>query len=134
MKDKYFADSNIWLYLLQNDLHKKQIALNLLTQKLTISTQVLNENSNVCLRKFKMTLPNTLLHIQNLCAKCYVVSFDQQTIEKAFEICQVYHYSYFDSLIIATALENQCAILYSEDMHHSQVIDNQLTIINPFLP
>ncbi len=134
MKDKYFADSNIWLYLLQNDVHKKAVAMNLLAQNTTISTQVLNENSNVCLRKFKMGLFNTQLHIQNLCDKCHIVSFDENTIHKTFSICNIYHYSYFDSLIIATAIENQCTVLYSEDMHHTQVIDNQLTIINPFLP
>ena len=43
-----------------------------------------------------------------------------------------YKYSYYDSLIIATALESKCKILYSEDMHHGQIIENSLKIINPF--
>jgi predicted nucleic acid-binding protein len=35
---------------------------------------------------------------------------------------------YYDSLIIATALENACSVLYSEDMQHNQKIENQLRI------
>jgi len=35
-------------------------------------------------------------------------------------------------MILATALENGCNIVFSEDMQHNQMIENQLTIINPF--
>ncbi len=45
-----------------------------------------------------------------------------------------YRFSYFDSLILASALTANCQILYSEDLQHGQVIDGRLTIINPFLP
>ncbi|AOC54321.1 MAG: hypothetical protein IM503_05940 [Microcystis sp. M069S2] len=39
---------------------------------------------------------------------------------------------FFDSLILASALEAGCQILYSEDLQHGQRIENQLMIINPF--
>ncbi len=39
----------------------------------------------------------------------------------------------FDSKIIAAALVAGCSILYSEDMQNGLVIDNRLTIVNPFL-
>jgi predicted nucleic acid-binding protein len=39
----------------------------------------------------------------------------------------------WDSLIIASALENGCKILYSEDMHHNHLIEKKLRIINPFI-
>ncbi len=48
------------------------------------------------------------------------------------DIKKRYRFSYWDSLIIASALENNCSILYSEDMQHSQVIEDNLKIINPF--
>jgi predicted nucleic acid-binding protein len=35
-------------------------------------------------------------------------------------------------MIVASALENNCTTLYSEDMQHQQIIENQLLIINPF--
>jgi predicted nucleic acid-binding protein len=56
-----------------------------------------------------------------------------QTSLEALKIHQKYQYSYYDSLIIASALENQCDILYSEDMQHQQLIENRLLIFNPFL-
>jgi predicted nucleic acid-binding protein len=37
-----------------------------------------------------------------------------------------------DLLIVATAIESGCSILYSEDMQHNQNIENKLVIINPF--
>ena len=43
-----------------------------------------------------------------------------------------YQYSFYDSLIIAAALEAGCKTLYSEDMQHGQRIE-QLIIKNPFL-
>ena len=43
-----------------------------------------------------------------------------------------YKLQFYDSLIIATALENNCSVLYSEDMQHGFEIENTLTIINPF--
>ena len=39
----------------------------------------------------------------------------------------------FDAVIVASAIEGHCDILYSEDMHHSLVVDKSLTIINPFI-
>jgi predicted nucleic acid-binding protein len=39
----------------------------------------------------------------------------------------------FDSIIVASALEAGCDILYSEDMQHGQVIEGRLTIQNPFI-
>jgi len=44
-----------------------------------------------------------------------------------------YKYSYYDCLIISTALLNNCDTLYSEDMQHGQLIENKLEIINPFI-
>ena len=44
-----------------------------------------------------------------------------------------YRFSWFDSLIVATALEAGCETLFTEDLQHGQVIENRLTIFNPFL-
>jgi predicted nucleic acid-binding protein len=56
MKDRCFIDSNICLYLLGNDLKKKNIAKEILLLDSYISTQVLNENINIIFKKFK-TIP-----------------------------------------------------------------------------
>jgi len=57
---------------------------------------------------------------------------NKSEIKLAMQIKRKHKYSYWDSLIIASALENDCNILYSEDMQHNQVIENKLKIINPF--
>lgn len=44
------------------------------------------------------------------------------------------NFSFWDSLIIAAALESHCTMLYTEDLQYGQVIDGRLTIVNPFLP
>lgn len=61
-----------------------------------------------------------------------MVDLGNDLVIKALNIKNRYQYSYWDSLIIATALKTDVKTLYSEDMSHSQVIDNRLTIINPF--
>ena len=60
-----------------------------------------------------------------------IVSFDIKTQIKAIRIKDRYKLQFYDALIIATALENGCNILFSEDMQHLQIIDEGLTIINP---
>ena len=43
-----------------------------------------------------------------------------------------YKFSFYDSVIAASALHAGCKILYSEDLQDGQVIDKQLRITNPF--
>ena len=41
-------------------------------------------------------------------------------------------FNYYDSLILATALSVGCETIATEDMQHGQVIEDVLTIRNPF--
>ena len=43
-----------------------------------------------------------------------------------------YKFSFYDSVIVASALQARCKVLYSEDLQHGQVIDKQLRVTNPF--
>ncbi len=54
------------------------------------------------------------------------------TVKKYLSLKKKYLYSYWDSLILASSLESKCNIVYSEDMQHRQVIEQTLTIMNPF--
>jgi predicted nucleic acid-binding protein len=51
---------------------------------------------------------------------------------RALDLKERYRFAFYDSLIIAAALEANCTRLYSEDLQHGQRIE-RLTIINPFL-
>ena len=55
----------------------------------------------------------------------------QHTHEAAISIAERYRYRIYDSLVIATAIEASCDLLYSEDMQHGQEIQG-LTILDPF--
>ena len=50
----------------------------------------------------------------------------------ALVIASKHKYSFYDSLVIAAALEKKCDILYSEDLQHNQKIEGTLVIVNPF--
>ena len=132
MNDKIFIDTNILLYLYDKDMAKKQIAKDIFKSKYTISTQVLNEFSNISLKKFKLSIEDVTTSLSVIIDNTKVVVFTQHSILKALEIKNRYSFGYYDSLILATAIENNCNILYSEDMHNGQIIEDKLTIINPF--
>jgi predicted nucleic acid-binding protein len=136
MPDKVFLDTNVVLYAYSEDeMDKQNIASELLKRfdgKALISKQVINELTNILFKKFKLpsdTIESVLLELDTAFT---IVDFDLRTQIKAIRLKQTYNLHYYDALIVATALENQCSILYSEDMQHNQVIDGSLTIINPF--
>lgn len=56
----------------------------------------------------------------------------KETLLLANDLVIKYDFQIFDSQIIASALEHNCDALYSEDLHHGLIINEQLTIINPF--
>ena len=136
MRDKAFLDSNIILYSYsKTELDKNRIANALIfsLDEILISTQVINEVTNILYKKFKLdtlSIEEVILEIDN---NFKIVDFFLTTQIKAIKIKERYKLQYYDSLIISTALENGCTILYSEDMQDNQIIENQLKIINPFV-
>jgi len=131
MRDKIFIDTNILLYLYDIEGKKKSQAKEILKGNHCISTQVLNEFANISIKKFKLSGNELDNNLQKIIEKTTLFLFDEQTIQLAIKIQNRYNFQYYDSLIISTALENSCNILYSKDMQHNQKVDT-LTIINPF--
>ena len=136
MKDKIFIDTNIIIYCYSNSEMEKRIICQKLFEtysELNISKQVINEMTNILFKKFKLSsfdIKNTIEQISNIVFTC---DFNFDTQIKAIELKDKYNLQYYDALIIATALENNCNIIFSEDMQHNQIIENKLTIINPFI-
>jgi predicted nucleic acid-binding protein len=52
--------------------------------------------------------------------------------QAALDIVERYRFGWYDSLIVAAALQAGCGILYSEDMQHRQRIET-MQVLNPFL-
>ena len=136
MSDKVFLDTNTVIYSYSEDEPEKQkIANDILEQysnQIIISNQVINELSNTLFRKFKLNADEVRETVLELNDNFPIVNFNLQTQLKGIELKGKYKLQFYDSMILATALENGCNIVFSEDMQHNQVIENQLTIINPF--
>ncbi len=134
MQDKIFFDTNIIVYLYSEDeIEKREKIINIASKNdVFISTQVINEFSNVLYKKFNLKTNEILPVIEELQENFEIVNINMDTIKLAHRIKDKYKYSYFDSLIISSALENDCNILFTEDLHNSQKIEEKLKIINPF--
>ena len=134
MSDNIFVDSNIFIYAHTNLDSQKQIkAQQLLTaEKIFISTQVVNEFINACNKKFKKEWKEINRVGLEIISYSNLQTISAAIIEKAIEVAARYKYSYYDSLIIASALDCECDILYSQDLQHQQKINKTLVIINPF--
>jgi predicted nucleic acid-binding protein len=135
MHANVFLDSNIIIYAYSiSDTEKQSVSSSIiLNNDCIISTQVINEYCNVCLKKYFMQVSDVLLDVDNILDNCELIKIDETTIKQALFIKDSYGYSYYDSLIIASALECNCSVLYSEDMQHGQIIENVLEIVNPFV-
>jgi predicted nucleic acid-binding protein len=112
---------------------RRERAQQLVAKGGVISVQVLNEFVAVARRKMRLPWKDV---IEALNAVRFLfpspVSITQDTHEAALEIAQQYGFGIYDALIVASALEAKCTILYSEDMQDGQVIDHGLAIRNPF--
>lgn len=132
MKDKIFIDSNIFLYAFcDKDKTKHTIASSIILQEGIISVQVINEVSVNMLKKLGFSNDE----IREFVVSCYerytVANIELSTFLKAAEIRRGYNISYYDSLIIAAAINTKAEILYSEDMQNGLKIED-LTVKNPF--
>ena len=103
-----------------------------LSLKPCISAQVLAEIANGCKRKFKFTKTDIGNLWSDLLNDCIYISTHKSTFLHSSKLIESYQFQIFDSLIVATALEANCKTIFSEDMQHNRLIENKLTIINPF--
>ena len=53
-------------------------------------------------------------------------------LDHTLKISARYGFSFWDSMMVAAALDNHCSVLYSEDMQNDQIIEKRLQIVNPF--
>lgn len=138
MHANVFVDSNIWLYALikKNDNDLRYVQANQLLSsniRFTISTQVIREVSINLLKKARMPEAEIRRLISQWYVDCHIVKTTENQFLNASRLRETLALSYWDSLIIAAALESNCSILYTEDMQHGQVIEKRLTLINPFI-
>jgi len=130
--ERIFIDSNVMIYAyFKQDEKKQRVSKQLIAQNAVISTQVLQEMTNTLHRKMKVDYSIVRSILQECLQNCDINTNTSDTVFLALDIAKRYSFSFYDSLIIAAALESKCTTLYSEDMHDNQRIEN-LTIKNPF--
>lgn len=137
MNDRVFVDTNVIVYAhIVNEQHKHEAALallrdNLADSRLWISSQILSEFYSA-MSKNKYEHENIAEYILALMQNMNVSSLTPETVKKALQLKGKYQFSYWDSLMLASALERNCSIVYTEDLQHDQIIEGTLTIKNPF--
>ncbi len=136
MNDKIFLDTNILVYCYtETEPIKKSVALSIAQNSdAWISTQVLQELSNILRKKFNKTWIEIDLTAEEICQNFEIFLNTPEIILDAIRIADRYGYSFYDSLILSSAISIECKIVYSEDMQHGQVTDDVLEIKNPFKP
>ena len=135
---KCFLDSNIWIYsfIESQDPEKHNQALKLINElkpRLCLSAQVVNE---ICINLIRKAGVEEA-RINQLIVRFYfdyeIIETNQTIILKASDIRSKHDFSFWDSMLLASALEANADNFYSEDMQDGFVLDNKLKIINPFI-
>lgn len=131
------VDTNIWVYALaaeqSNDPNKKARAKASIKSagQITITPQIINELGFVMIRKYAWSNDDLQTVIEDLLKRCTLHIPSSFWHIHALQLRKDYRLSYWDSLVMAAALEAGCQTLLSEDMQHQQRFSD-LTVVNPF--
>ena len=130
MKHKVFIDTTIWIYALtesklEDDKSKRETSFKLFEgliengNSICISIQVINECHWNFIRRFNIQDTRTVRLIQeNIISIAEIKDVGLSTYILSGQMRQKYNLSFWDSLIVASAVENDCSILYTEDLQH----------------
>jgi predicted nucleic acid-binding protein len=130
---KFALDTNILVYNHDvNDDNKRAVSENLLRANPVISSQVVSEYLNYMRKEYKIEKRKLIRACAMWLKRCTVQPVCGSTIELASRLIDKYDFQLFDGIIVASALEANCDVLYSEDMQHGQVIEVSMKIINPY--
>ncbi len=128
-----FLDTDVLVYGLAENDQRSLRAEALLAAGGTISVQVLNEFVSVARRKMRMSwkhVEEAVEAIQVLCPKPVPITIG--THLSGIALAKKHGFPIYDALVLTSALEAGCTILYSEDFQDGQVIAGKLKIRNPF--
>ncbi|MCY3771297.1 MAG: PIN domain-containing protein [Gemmatimonadetes bacterium] len=137
MNADYFLDTNVFVYMFdETDDSKRTSAENLVRQALEdrigcISYQVVQETLNVLSSKLNAAPHQVRRVLDHVLLPLWRVNPSESLYHRGLDLQSRYGYGFYDSLIVAAALESGCEILYTEDLQPCQQIDD-LTIQNPF--
>jgi len=139
MSDKFFVDTNILIYAYDTQAGNKHESCKNKIRELwndengVISTQVIQEfYVNVTKKIPKPLSIEQARGILNQYETWQVEIIEAPLVSFASKIQERNQLSFWDSLIIATAVQGNVKVLYSEDLNTGQIIEG-IEIINPIL-
>ena len=140
MNVRFFLDTNIFVYSFDENAPKKSDrASELIRQAVRsrngiVSYQVVQEFLNVALRRFThpMTAAEAQQYLATTLRPLMAVNSSAALYVEALRIASSYSLSWYDSVVVAAAIEGGAHVLYTEDLQHGQEFGN-LRIENPFL-
>ncbi|MGD0801473.1 MAG: PIN domain-containing protein [Terracidiphilus sp.] len=139
MSDRFFLDTNIFVYSFDQGAAAKSakaaqlIRGALTTQKGVISYQVVQEFFNVALKRFSqpMQAADAEQYLITVFRPLLSVHSSQALYAEALHLHAQSGISWYDSLIVAAAIQARCDYLFTEDLQHGQRFGN-LRVSNPF--
>jgi len=139
-KDTFFLDTNIFVYSFDSSAPDKSLRANkLIARALTsgkgvVSYQVVQEFFHVALRRFAqpMKAEEAEQYLKTVFIPLLRIHSSQVLYLDALDLANHHRLPWYDSLIVASALQAQCGLLLSEDFQHSRKL-GALQIVNPFL-
>ena len=132
MPAEAFLDTNIILYAVGDDPVRSPIAAARMTDGCTISVQVLNEFANICRRKLELPWREIDLHLDKVHRFALTVRpIEMSTHLLGRQIAERHQLPFYDSLLLAAAVEAGCRQFISEDLQHGLTI-GALSVVNPF--
>ena len=132
-----FIDTNIFVYLFdETDLIKHQRAEALVRDSLVnrtgcISYQIVQETLSILIQKLDVSTELATQLLDDVLVPLWQIDPTPMLYRRSLHVQTRYGFSFYDSLIVAAALEAGCTRLYTEDLQHGQQI-GQLTIDDPF--
>ena len=135
----FFIDTNILVHQLEGlDSTKASLADGLIREGIAsgdgcISFQVVQECINTFVRKAELPLSEAQMrqYLEDVLHPLWKVYPSLALYQASIDILRRYRFGFYDSLIVASALQAGCKTLYTEDLQHGQQIDD-LVIKNPF--
>jgi len=140
MSARFFLDTNIFAYSFDTKAPAKaKRATRLIRQAVDtgegiVSYQVVQEFFNVAFRRFPqpMNVAEAEQYLITVFRPLLAIHSSPALYVEALRVTGKYRLSWYDSLIVAAALQAQCSTLYSEDLQHGRKLEG-LRIENPFL-
>jgi predicted nucleic acid-binding protein len=137
--DRFFLDTNIFVYALQPDGSAKASRARELirtagsSNRGAVSYQVVQEFFNVALRKFQPPLQtgDAAQFLRRVFLPLLEVEPTESLMVGALHVHDRYRLSWYDALIVAAAGKARCRLLYSEDFQHGQEFDG-VRVVDPF--